>query len=855
MRAGRARRALASALVALPLFAFSFPVQAVNVQSLFNDLCQYHVLDNDTCSAKTLIDCLVKSGGGAGMQQCAADYDPKAKKFIDIYVAATKPQYVRLIELAGPVVACKFLPPGPPSDVLCSTALRPIIEKAFDKAARIYEAALSGNWLKVIYLVGDPTIACDVVPGFPGKEITCGAVAQILSEGGKLLKQGAAAGVDALEGGAEALGNLAVSGLQSIGLGKPGVAVETTFYNMQGKPRLHQRVLKRLTSKTTFVFLGFEDPLMKQCIDFASYGGSQMSFATAACKAKSQQLHDEATALAKLVAVAPGAYFENIKATAAHLVATNYWSGTDKFIAAFKVLPQTQWSAEGFQTLPPPFSAVLANCVANTKTTFPVPLAPELTGPLTPPHMWGWVCRQAANNLMLELLLEKKRLATVVIPALGAAGCTVAKNTDGTLKFDCHSFAALAACQSMFGAASPQSRCHVSALANQKLAKDIAATLGSKRCQVAGTNVACTRPWKHDQCLAALAKAKLAAPTPAQVSVQCLTKDQLKGEPAYPVVAKQAQDILNVLNGVKKIGGVQTPGGGTAGVVLVPPVKPCKHGFDPLAISCPGNPKAPSEAGVKLTACAADPNKDGADAPCYAGPLSVDSGSPVAKAGSPVSAGIAPQPPNAGKPPDTKRSPFVPTNNAPAGAYAGGRTPLAVPPSMPRAPARTGPAGAPDLAATNAATLIGRNSRKALTWGGSIATGDAEAAAAADGTCRFALHYELRNGGNVASGPFQSVLGSGGTAPVTRAHGALAMGATASAEVMIALRPGNNVVTLTVDSSNQVAESNEGNNAVRVAILVNGSCAPGSTTRTPAAGTATPDESGARGRLHPPARP
>lgn len=465
----RIHRCMAAALLVLPLLAVSPSAQAVDVQSLIDDLCQYYVLDSDTCSAKTVIDCLVKSGGSLdGMQKCAADYDPKARKFIDIYGAATQPDYVRLIELAGPVIACKLLPPGPPSDILCSAALKPIITKAFSKAAQIYQAAAAGDWLTLIYAVGNLTIACDLVPGFPGKEITCGALAQILNEGAKLLQQGAAAGVDALESGVEALGNLAGEGLKGLGLGTSGVPPENLFYRNAAKPLLHQRALQRLTGTGFFPFLGFDAALMKGCTDYVNPFGSQAEYAAAVCKNKSQQLHNEASALANLVKVAPGAYFENIQATASLLQATNFWSGNaEKFNAAIQQLPPAQWSAEGFQSLPSPFSAVLGNCFANTKNAFPVPLAPLKTGPLTPPSLWGWVCHGAGTRLSWALAAEKERITKQVIPQLTNAGCILAKTGDDTLKFDCSNNAAVATCRHLFEAAMPNSRCRRSAAAGK----------------------------------------------------------------------------------------------------------------------------------------------------------------------------------------------------------------------------------------------------------------------------------------------------------------------------------------------------------------------------------------------------
>lgn len=461
------RRFAAAALLLLPLLTVSPSARAVNVQSLFGELCQYYVLDSDTCAAKAVLECLTKSGGNtSAMQQCAANHDPKAQKFIDIYGAAIKPDYFRLIELAGPVIACKLLPPGPPADILCSTVLKPIVTKAFGKAAKIYDAASKGDWLTVIYVVGDPTIACSVVPSFPGKDLTCGAVAQLLVEGGKLLKQGAQAGIDVLESGVEALGNLASAGLGSLGLGGAGVAPETTFYANYAKPLLHRRALKAVMATGNPPFLGFDEAMLKQCASQVHMGlgtsGDAGDFKK--CQYLSQRLHDEASALANLVRVAPGAYFENVNATASLLQATDFWSGkAEQFVAAMGKLPRPKWSEEGFKSLPSPFSAVLGNCYANTKAAFPVPIGPKPVGAweaaLYPPNLWGWVCGAAGARLALAMTLEKARLTKQVIPQLAGAGCVLAKTGDSSLKFDCSNGKALAMCHALLPDANPKTRC------------------------------------------------------------------------------------------------------------------------------------------------------------------------------------------------------------------------------------------------------------------------------------------------------------------------------------------------------------------------------------------------------------
>jgi hypothetical protein len=226
------------------------------------------------------------------------------------------------------MVACQaangLLPPGPPKDILCNKALEPVIEKAFTKAAQIYEASSKGDWLQVLYLVGDITLACQLTPDFPGKDIACGAVAELIKDGAKLVKAGAALGKDALDGGVEVLGTAAAAPFKALGFGKAGVSPEWAFYEGRAKPLLHQRALLRLLSKNAFLYLGFDQKMMTDCVNLVGYNGAQQKLGETLCKQKSAQLQNEATALAKLVATAPGAYFG--PDVAPLMATTQYWT-------------------------------------------------------------------------------------------------------------------------------------------------------------------------------------------------------------------------------------------------------------------------------------------------------------------------------------------------------------------------------------------------------------------------------------------------------------------------------------------------------------------------------------------------
>lgn len=115
-----------------------------------------------------------------------------------------------------------------------------------------------------------------------------------------------------------------------------------------------------------------------------------------------------------------------------------------------------------------------------------------------------------------------------------------------------------------------------------------------------------------------------------------------------------------------------------------------------------------------------------------------------------------------------------------------------------------------------------------------IAVSDAAALSTQDGKCYFGLQFELVNAGTAQSGPFEFALAAQGEQPTKRKSGPLAPGAAGGHNAYAYLRPGTNLLSLTVDSAQQVAEGDEGNNALSVTVTVNGSCGGVSPSARPA---------------------
>jgi hypothetical protein len=195
--------------------------------------------------------------------------------------------------------------------------------------------------------------------------------------------------------------------------------------------------------------------------------------------------------------------------------------------------------------------------------------------------------------------------------------------------------------------------------------------------------------------------------------------------------------------------------------------------------------------------------------PADAQPLSASTAvkaAPTAAAGTPAVAPAKPAPPAAAGP-----------DTVPAARHAT-RTPSAA--SAPVASA----ASKPDLVASPQVQLLRRGGSEKGQWGGSITVEDAAAPSAQNGKCYFGLHFEVRNAGGAPAPVFQVALSAEGEPPGVRQAGPLAPGASSSHEIYVNLRPGANVLRLRVDSQQQVAEADEGNNAPTLAVNVKGSC-------------------------------
>ncbi len=240
----------------------------------------------------------------------------------------------------------------------------------------------------------------------------------------------------------------------------------------------------------------------------------------------------------------------------------------------------------------------------------------------------AWACQRAFASMAEAIETYRKQGMTALLATLGSMGCKSEKQgQDPKFMARCDSFEGYVACKAEMTALQAKGPAHclvASGVAEPKLAKKIAAELGAKRCSVPANvsrTVECTRPWKQDMCVALAKKHEGWSGASGQgLGIICASKN----DSVFVAEKSKAQGILNALNGVKPAGAVQKPGGKTEGLVMVPPgKKACSPGhYDPLVVRCPGRPEVPAQMKVSLPGCAGDPNKDGADAVCFSGPIS-----------------------------------------------------------------------------------------------------------------------------------------------------------------------------------------------------------------------------------------
>ena len=133
-----------------------------------------------------------------------------------------------------------------------------------------------------------------------------------------------------------------------------------------------------------------------------------------------------------------------------------------------------------------------------------------------------------------------------------------------------------------------------------------------------------------------------------------------------------------------------------------------------------------------------------------------------------------------------------------------------------------------------------------VQWGGIVSVNASEARRVNDGVCDFAIRHTVKNESATPAGGFSRRWTNSNVAGTWEmSYPSIPANGTFERIDTLPLKPGRNVLYLTLDSGNGVAESNESNNLFRVAVDLAGACGPASNSPAPGA-SSTPPKAGGR---------
>ncbi len=407
-----------------------------------------------------------------------------------------------------------------------------------------------------------------------------------------------------------------------------------------------------------------------------------------------------------------------------------------------------------------------------------------------PQSYWEWICYEAKAKLGNALYAYKTQVLPQAIKLLAGAGCTVKPASNKpALHFSCGEVAGLQTCMASTktaGAATGYAHCGIDPAAFPKLAQDIAASLGAKRCKIsAGTprNVECTRPWKYDQCKALVQSATQGVQIHYASEVTCTSLQ----DPQFVAGSAKAAQLRAAL----------------------PSAAQCAHGFDPLATRCFDvklwQASVSANASLQAPACASDANKDGADAPCYSMPFLIGQQGPGALA--------------AGEP-------SVPAPGAAPKPVAGRTAPGTPAPSV----ASVARKAAHHLVSDARLELAGQPA----SFGGTLGLDATKSNSRRDGVCLFPVRHTVRNNGTAASDLFVTTWRNSANGDVKRTWLALPAGGSASHVQMIALRPGRTTLELQIYETGRTTGREARGGDMQLVVDLRGDCgAPGARAASP----------------------
>lgn len=782
--------------------------RADTVDTILNILYTAGVVDGAVVQAKPLIQCLV---GGSSVTSCSQQYagqqagdfvagDPKIKLVVDIILSANSGNWINVLELTGTdllvQMACSAGMPGggPVKDFVCGGVFSQVASLAKPVVREVLVSVRDKEWLRLITLLG-PDLACAIIPSsVPLKDQVCGPLGAILAAATQLV--GDAAG---------ALKDLANSAYEAVDGQSPHMSYDE-FYKRFLMHSIHTRVVERLVYGRSG--LGLNPDQWSHCVKYFDSHEQAHDTAEKTCTDLGNRLHRESELVAKAIEPAPEAYYAaHLKNSAflRDLAAEKFHSNmiNDHKSYIFSVAPADYRYGS---ILPSPLKNDLKqpylDCMTELISRFPLPNSVERL-----PNAWNWVCWNAVGRSFAnDLQLERLRLAITVIANMKKLSCEPKAPGAGTgLVFQCSSLGGYQSCQQTFDGYRYK-HCRTSQLVvDAALGSKLVGMLG-KRCTFLATSkegyndprVVCTRPWKHAECEQLLAQEKQ-SPMDSMVSTSPLYCKYYETS-EFKQAREKAEAILAALNAPPTTEVASAEGASSSGQLqlaikptaklamrakrLVDNIKNCSAGWDPLVLRCL-NPSvlsslATSMPGITLFQCSSDPRKDGADVPCYDG-------------------AEAPSVPVSGQSINIQKAKSA--RDVTLASHA-------------------------DQVAKETFILAGQ----LVHWGTSVTLDAGQLLHNGLGACLAEAEYVVENRGAAMSpaasrdqwtvaGRSPDVMGSVGRIPPSD---------TRQQTVTLALYPGVNQVTLTLDPENKIQEEDEGNNVNHITVQLDGDCRAGS---------------------------
>lgn len=802
-----ARRLSVALILLLAIAVTARPARAAGeetVSKILKLLASAGLVDQAIVDAQSLIECLLEHSAAecVDLQSAAVakgkaeaakvvPSDPKVKTAVAVIRAVNDGDWLLVLELTSTdllgQIACDaaMAPTAAVKTVVCGPIFAEVSGMAKPVVKGVIHAFATSPpdiWA-LVSLVGLPT-ACEIAPDMPLKDEVCGILGQAFAILTEAASQLASQGWGLVTGFGEVVG------------GQSDAMPQAEYYAKEWQRWLHQYVMYSLQGAPSLSFNWQHD----RCVEYFDGHKYSGSHAKEACDAMQGRFAKEVLEVSKAMKAARAPYYQaHLAPQLDFLILQRYWS-LDALLAWLAGQQSAAWApsfAQANATLGEEAGKLFMACEKDMEAVYI--LGYRQSDPMYPAEFhthataaWGYNCLHIfTDHLAPAMTLRRAGLQS----ALGATGCELKKQgyTGDRIDVTCGSYPAFQQCRSLVPA--PEAAggvvyCGVNGLvADPKLAKTLATELG-RRCLAGGNNdVNCTRPWRAAECEYYKAEATEGYGSP--VYVTC--KDLSNTDSMFVAGKKEAAQIALALNG-----GAVLPSSETFNVFLPPTTDNCYTNWDPLAVVCRDasaletlGQKLP---GTDLSKCPPDPNRDGADEACYAGPLNALAGNDAPVSDEPVAVPLPTEEP------------------APA-------------PERPAAPeARNDPGAralpAPDLLEMSNFSVAGRT----VTWGTAVRVDAANGTPAGAG-CRVTVRHFPRNLGEGTSGPFDTEWRNSavrGSTPTERKS--LRRGEFREEVDEVVLFAGENRLTLVLDPEDQLAETDETNNAYEVRVELVGTC-------------------------------